>query len=58
MSQCAEEFRRRESFSFSLLSVIEKVRIKKRGESIKIFRRIFLSVGAEKFPRGNPLVFH
>ena len=51
LSHSAENFRRGESFSVSLISGIEKLWI--RGGSIKIFCRIFLSHSAEKLRSGT-----
>ena len=59
LSHSAENFRRVESFSVSLISGIEKVWIRGGGGEYQDFPSKFLSHCAEKFRSGtNPLVFH
>ena len=54
LSHGVEEFREKESFRFSLFSVIEKVWIRS-GESIKNFRRKFFVSRCRKDSKGGIL---
>ncbi len=56
LPQSAENFRRGESFSVSLISGIEKVWMKGGGGGIKIFRRNFFVSECGNFSYGKPSV--